>query len=1003
MSTIKRQIDVAASSAGRATASKSQQQLNAPRTLAANETTSPTTVAVSGQVSPALGQKKTYTADSSLPTSAEHLNGQSQLEVRKKATASGSDDSTGQNAPLDALATNPHDDMDIPEHANQPRSSNSTGGGCPVMRMSSSSQSNEKLKKEEGAFTAAAGSKSMAEQFRSDFNDKNKSLYDSLRFECERIEANYLDAEREVERTDDIAFLMGRHESEVADLISSQSSESKLRTENFEKFMIARKDRKQSKRIQRASIRQTKCRDMTILRQETASQAAVAVRKSQAKRRDAFEKLVSHMEAMHEKQRRQQSATQERKLSYEKMLNELESKHLQEEVRHTLIKKFQVRQSHQVALNKRINDQLRELQQTELRLAKERFELDVACFEESNAMKNSHIDRLAELTETQQTEMYAEKERLVSKREVDKVNALTHQHILEGKNLQHTNRIAVRQMKIRHEQILAGRKQRKADGTQGGVGPILIASSAASKKMSRSGSGSSIDASPYDGSNQYSPSSPGRVNNALNSAVGTVRNNGFNNRFGDEEECEYGSPDSRKIQLVSISALQTKQRDEKNDMLNLHRQEMNDCVLSIEARVTELDEQHQLELDKLRTDHASEVSQMIAVQEKEIHMEQSVHDAEMKMLVERRILNSVLETVVDGIINITPTGTIRRFNAAAENMFGYSSSEVIGKNIKMLMPYRYSRDHDSYLTNYLTTGVKKVIGSGRHVHGLKKDGTEFHLQLSISEVKENDQHLFTGIARDLTEDIRLQEEIRSKDLLKKAELEALVSQLDISRKKADSLLSQMLPPSVSHQLLEGKHVEPQTFESATIFFLDVVGFTTLCSGVSPIETVSLLNAIYNTFDDVIQQYDAYKVETIGDSYMIVSGIPTPNGARHASEIASLALHILSKVHTFKFERNPELQLRVRIGLNTGPVVAGVVGSKMPRYCLFGDSVNTASRMESTSQPMKIQISESTYKALSLVGGYRFTPRGEMDIKGKGKMTTYFLTGKTDFPFELPPQ
>ncbi|KAH6600863.1 hypothetical protein BASA61_002138 [Batrachochytrium salamandrivorans] len=100
MSTIKRQIDVAASSAGRATASKSQQQLNAPRTLAANETTSPTTVAVSGQVSPALGQKKTYTADSSLPTSAEHLNGQSQLEVRKKATASGSDDSTGQNAPL---------------------------------------------------------------------------------------------------------------------------------------------------------------------------------------------------------------------------------------------------------------------------------------------------------------------------------------------------------------------------------------------------------------------------------------------------------------------------------------------------------------------------------------------------------------------------------------------------------------------------------------------------------------------------------------------------------------------------------------------------------------------------------------------------------------------------------------------------------------------------------------------------------------------------------------
>ena len=115
------------------------------------------------------------------------------------------------------------------------------------------------------------------------------------------------------------------------------------------------------------------------------------------------------------------------------------------------------------------------------------------------------------------------------------------------------------------------------------------------------------------------------------------------------------------------------------------------------------------------------------------------------MLVERRILNSVLGSVADGIINITTTGEITRFNQAAETIFGYEASEVIGKNVKMLMPMKYAQNHDSYLNNYMTTGIKSAVGGkARLLSGVKKDGQEFPLELKISEVKENDTHLFTG-------------------------------------------------------------------------------------------------------------------------------------------------------------------------------------------------------------------------------------------------------------------
>jgi class 3 adenylate cyclase/ABC-type phosphate transport system substrate-binding protein len=205
-------------------------------------------------------------------------------------------------------------------------------------------------------------------------------------------------------------------------------------------------------------------------------------------------------------------------------------------------------------------------------------------------------------------------------------------------------------------------------------------------------------------------------------------------------------------------------------------------------------------------------------------------------------------------------------------------------------------------------------------------------------------------------------------------------ELEDAMTRVKTVLHQILPPAVAEKLSNGEAVLPEYYDSVTIFFSDIVGFTTIASLSTPLQVVAFLNSLYITFDSIIDRHDVYKVETIGDAYMVISGLPNKNVIAHAQHIANMALDFVLAVRGATIPHMPKRPVELRGGFHSGPVTAGVVGLKMPRYCLFGDTVNVASRMESTSVAMKIQITASSQELLDQIGGYVMQERGETEIK-----------------------
>jgi sensor domain CHASE-containing protein/class 3 adenylate cyclase len=223
-------------------------------------------------------------------------------------------------------------------------------------------------------------------------------------------------------------------------------------------------------------------------------------------------------------------------------------------------------------------------------------------------------------------------------------------------------------------------------------------------------------------------------------------------------------------------------------------------------------------------------------------------------------------------------------------------------------------------------------------------------------------------------------------------LESSSKKLKAERERAERLLLNILPESIAKRLKDEQETIADSFEEVTVLFADLVNFTNLSSQISPTDLVGLLNEIFSRFDRLVERYGLEKIKTIGDSYMVVGGLPLPR-SDHAEAIAEFALDIQQEIKKFNAEKGQAFSMR--IGINTGPVVAGVIGLKKFIYDLWGDAVNTASRMESHGIPGYIQVSSSTYDHLK--EKYLFEERGIIYVKGKGELTFHAMCkspGKT---------
>ncbi len=328
---------------------------------------------------------------------------------------------------------------------------------------------------------------------------------------------------------------------------------------------------------------------------------------------------------------------------------------------------------------------------------------------------------------------------------------------------------------------------------------------------------------------------------------------------------------------------------------------------------------------------------------------------------------SIFENSVEGIFQTTPDGYYLSANPSLIRLYGYESIEELCASLKKVDRQLYVQPGRRAKFTRLIEEQGTVCDFESQVY--RKDGSVIWVSETARAVRDRHGNIlyYEGTIANITARKQAEEALR------------------LEQEKSELLLLNILPKVIADRLKQNPHSIADSFADVTVLFADIVNFTRLSEQISPTALVELLNRLFSAFDVLAEKHSLEKIKTIGDSYMVVGGLPMLR-PDHAEAIAEMALDMISEIVRFNAANNEAFN--IRIGINTGPVVAGVIGIKKFIYDLWGDTVNTASRMESHSIPGRIQVTETTYQRLQ--NHYLFEERGLISVKGKGEMMTYFL-------------
>lgn len=344
--------------------------------------------------------------------------------------------------------------------------------------------------------------------------------------------------------------------------------------------------------------------------------------------------------------------------------------------------------------------------------------------------------------------------------------------------------------------------------------------------------------------------------------------------------------------------------------------------------------------------------------------------AEELLRIAQEKYHSIVENAMEGIFQSTPSGRYLSANPALAKLYGYESPEELMSEIKNIAQQLYVDPERRLEFVAAMDAENAVLGFESMV--CRKDGSRIWVSENVRAVRDSKGELiyYEGTVSDITER-KLAEEA-----------------LKVQQEQSEKLLLNILPKPIAERLKAEQSTIADSFAEVSVLFADIVGFTELSARMSPTELVKRLNVIFSHFDQLAEKYGVEKIKTIGDAYMVVGGLPTPRHD-HAEAIAQMALGMQAKIAKLCAETGEKLAIRV--GINSGPVVAGVIGVSKFTYDLWGDTVNVAARMEATGFAGSIQVTDVTYKLLK--NKYLFERRGVIPVKGKGEMMTYWLLQK----------